>query len=82
MLEDLCLAAVQADPATPCVDAYFTCLQTQTGKLPNNLAKARAHVWLASRPEPDRRLGEAAQSGYWPWADPAFDPLRQFLLAL
>jgi len=23
MLEDLCLASVQADPATPCVDTYF-----------------------------------------------------------
>lgn len=40
------------------------------------------HVWLASEVEPEKRLGEAAEAGYWPWTSPAFDALRQFLLAL
>jgi hypothetical protein len=82
MLEDLCLASVQADAAGPCVDDFFRCLRTTAAGPPANLAKARVHVWLASRPEPDKRLGEAAEKGYWPWADPAFAPLTRFLRAL
>ena len=81
MLEDLCMDAVQADPAYPCVEDYLTCLRARAS-LPGNLAKARTHVWLASRPEPDRRLGEAADRGYWPWDAPAFQPLVNFLRSL
>jgi hypothetical protein len=81
MLEDLCLAGVRGDPATPCVGAYFDCLRLNA-QVPGNLAKARAHVWLASRPEPDARLGEAAEKGYWPWDDPAFGPVIDFLRSL
>ena len=66
MLETLCLSSVATLPEFPCVDGYFRCLQGH-GIITNNLHKARAHAWLASRPEPDRRVGEAAQAGYWPW---------------
>ena len=82
MLEDLCLDAAQPDAATPCVDDYFQCVQQKAGRQPNNLSKARVHAWLASQVEPDKRLGEAAKSGYWPWNSPAFDPLKQFLAGL
>lgn len=77
MLETLCAAAVQADPAAPCVAAYFACLQNQAGitHVPRNRDKAFVRAFLASRPEPDKRLGEAALAGYWPWTDPAFAPL-------
>jgi hypothetical protein len=81
MLEDLCMAAVQTDPAYPCVEAFFECLRTNAC-LPGSLAKARAHVWLASRPEPDRRLGEAAERDYWPWDDSAFQPIVNFLRSI
>ncbi len=46
------------------------------------MAKARVHAWLASQIEPDKRLGEAAKAGYWPWDSPGFDRLKQFLQAL
>jgi hypothetical protein len=82
MLEDLCLDAVSADGAMPCVDDHFRCLSGWTGWQPGNRAKARVHTWLASRVEPDRRLGEAAQAGYWPWNSLAFVPLIQFLRSL
>lgn len=83
MLEDLCLAAVADDPAMQCVDDYFDCLQTQAISLRDNvLAKAQVHVYLASRDEPDLRLGEAAQRGYWPWDNPAFDQAKAFLRQL
>ena len=81
MLETLCLLSVASLPEFPCVDGYFRCLQGH-GAVPNNLHKARAHAWLASRPEPDRRVGEAAQAGYWPWASDAFRDLWAFIGSL
>ena len=82
MLEDLCLTAVQNDPAMPCVNDYFTCSSHSGLPQPNNLAKARVHAWLASRVEPDLRLGEAAEKGYWPWESSAFEPLKSFFQTL
>jgi hypothetical protein len=81
MLETLCLLPASTLPGFPCVDAYFQCLQGH-GILPNNLHKARAHAWLASRSEPDRRVGEAAQAGYWPWDSDVFRDLWAFIRAL
>jgi hypothetical protein len=81
MLETLCLMSVASLPEFPCVDGYFQCLQGH-GAVPNNLHKARAHAWLASRPEPDRRVGEAAQTGYWPWDSDAFRHLWSFIGSL
>lgn len=82
MLESLCMAAVQTDFAVPCVDEYFQCVSQRAARQPNNIAKARLHVWLASQNEPDKRLGEAAEKGYWPWGTTAFQPLIAFLQAL
>lgn len=82
MLEDLCMASVETDLALPCVDEYFQCVQLRAGRQPNNFAKARLHVWLASQDEPDKRLGEAAEADYWPWTAPAFQPLIDFLRLL
>lgn len=82
MLEDLCLASVARNPAMTCVEQYFQCVQMQIGSLPSNMSKAKVHIFLASKPDPDLRLGEAAQAGYWPWDDPAFDHVKQFLSSL
>lgn len=82
MLEDLCLDAVKADFAIPCVDRYFQCFSEQNHRQPNNIAEARVHAWLASQVVPDLRLGEAAEKGYWPWTAPAFGAFKTFLLAL
>lgn len=81
MLETLCLLSVATLPEFPCVNGYFQCLQGH-GTVPNNLHKARAHAWLASGPEPDRRVGEAAQAGYWPWDADTFRDLWAFIGSL
>lgn len=78
-LEDLCLSAVGQDPAMLCVTQYFECLQQQELPLPRNMSKARVQAFLASRPEAGKRLGEAAQAGYWPWDDKALAQMRNFL---
>jgi hypothetical protein len=79
MLEDLCLRAVAQDPAMLCVKQYFKCLQQQGLSLPDNMSKAKVQVFLASRPKAGLRLGEAAQAGYWPWNENAFEQVRDFL---
>jgi len=79
MLEDLCLEAKISDPAMPCVNQYFECLESQGLDPPINLSKARIHTFLASRRKPDLRLGEAAKKGYWPFEDSAFEEVKTFL---
>lgn len=81
MLETLCLLSVSTSPEFPCVDGYFQCLQGHI-PLPTNLHKARAHAWLASRLEPGKRVGEAAQAGYWTWDSNAFTELWSFIRSL
>lgn len=77
MLESLCLNSVAGTAEYRCVAAYFDCLQPVAAS--NNPHKAWAHAWLASRPEPDKRVGEAALKGYWPFGDPVFESLWAFV---
>ena len=79
MLEDLCLASLASHPSMQCLDDYFNCIQRQTGRLPNNLSKARIHAWLSSQERPDLPLGLAAEKGYIDWSNAAFDPIKKFL---
>jgi hypothetical protein len=78
MLESLCLASVSDQPEYACVSEYYECLAKHNVE-PKNLEKARDHAYLASRVELDKRVGEAAQAGYWPWNADAFLPLIDFL---
>ena len=78
-LEQLCLAALADDPAMPCVEDFLTCVGDRVPESPQDPSKARIHAFLASRQDPELRLGEAAQRGYIPWNHPAFTDLAQFL---
>jgi hypothetical protein len=81
-LEDVCLKAIAGTPAMRCVDEFFRCLQRHHLPPPKNLSKAKVLAYLTSLPEPDKRLGESAQSGYWNWDHPAFSDLKDFLRSL
>ena len=61
-LEDLCLTALTEDPAMPCVEHFLTCVNGQVAAPPRDQQKARIHAFLASRQDPELRLGEAAQT--------------------
>ena len=80
MLEDVCLDAVQDDPALPCVDEYIECVKRS---VPNwrghNRKKASVQAFLASRPEPGLKLGEGARLGYWNWSHEAYRPIEKFI---
>ena len=77
-LEDICLSSVTADPAIPCLTAFFDCLEPLQCP-PSHVGKAKVQAFLASRPSVGKRLGEAAQTGYWPWDAEAFAVVREFL---
>lgn len=79
MLETLCMESVSGDAAIPCVDDFLQCVKGRCGYSPEPFDKARIHSWLASRQKPDRRLGEAAEAGAWPWTHPAFAELIAFM---
>ncbi len=79
MLEDVCLKSIKDDPVFLCLEEYFECVKKKLGAIPSNMSKAKVHAFLASRERPDLRLGEAAQCEYWPFDNPAFTPIKQFL---
>jgi hypothetical protein len=79
MLEDVCLKTVEEDPAMLCVEEFFKCLQERNVSMPRNNSKARVQVFLGSRLEAGKRLGEAAKAGYWPWDHMALDQIKNFL---
>lgn len=81
MLEDLLLSSVRNDPAIPCVDAYFQCLNGR-GVIPRHMSKARAHAFLASRKEPDLNCGNATNAKYWILSDAVFDEVKGFVSSL
>lgn len=78
MLEDLCFKAILKDPAVPCVEDFFNCIVKAGITKPKPIAKAKVYAWLASRENPARRVGEAAEAGYWPWDHAAFKDLLVF----
>jgi len=79
MLEDVCLGSVAGDGAVKCLDAFFECVEVEANRKPVQMSKARVHAWLATQTEPDKRLGEAAECGFWDWGHAAFEPLKRFL---
>lgn len=81
MLESLCMKAVEGRPEHRCVEEFLNCCVVQ-GCVSGDTPKARAHAWLSSRELPDKRVGEAALAGYWPFESPAFEPLWAFLRLL
>jgi hypothetical protein len=81
MVEDLCLKSVSDRPEFDCVDSYFRCIEQKSGRK-NFSSKARLRVWMGSQPDYDLYVGKAAEKGYWPWGNPAFNELKAFLKAI
>ena len=79
MLESLCVDSVAGDAAMECVRGFLDCIKDRCGRVPRPIEKAQTHTWLASQEVPDKRLGEAAEAGYWPWDNAAFSGLVGFL---
>lgn len=84
-LENLCCAALQNDPAWPCIEALHACRLERIGPWPGSVAvvgKAKMQTWLGTQNEPGLRLGEAAEKGLLRFDAPAFAPMIDFLRSL
>ena len=81
VLEDVCLEAMEDDPAMGCVHDYISCIQNRLDARaqPRSPSKAMAQAFLASRREPGLLLGLAAHRGYWDFEHAAFEPLKRLV---
>jgi hypothetical protein len=79
MLETLCWRALASHPLVPCIDELLACVLRQTGQPVKNPDKSRIYAYIAAREEPWFLLGQAARSGYLPWASSAFDQVKKFV---
>ena len=77
-LEDVCLAAVNDLAALECVGEFMDCIALRGGGI-EKMSKAKLQAYLSTRPDPDKRIGEAVQAGYLPYASEAFSPLRTLI---
>jgi hypothetical protein len=77
-IEAVCLQANASEPATMCVTAYLDCLDG-AGHVPRDRDKTAVHTFLASRPKPGLKIGEAARAQYFDLGNAAFTPLSALL---
>ncbi len=81
MLEDIFIQSI--DPAEiSCIDNLFDCIKNQTQRVQNHISKARINAWLSSQTKPGKRLGEAAQAGYFDFNHEAFKNIISFIQSL
>ena len=78
MLEDLCLETVKNMPVMGHVNHYINCVEEIEGKL-KEVSKAKAQVYLASRPNLKCQVGLGALKNYWDFTSSALDNLKIFL---
>lgn len=82
MLETLLCETFASSPESDCIEAFFECVEGASDSTIRRPDKARAHAWLATRPDPHVSVGFAAQKGYWDLEHSALDSVREFLTAL
>ncbi|MBN2562609.1 MAG: hypothetical protein JXQ75_16920 [Phycisphaerae bacterium] len=86
MLEDACLESIQDRPVMTCVEKLFDCVREVGEPLPKEvkMSKAKLYAYLATLPDPGRRLAEKAGSETFPFNldSPAFEPIRKLLRSL
>lgn len=80
-LEDLCLKAIENEPAFLCVEGYFECLQKKGIQI-KKPSKAKIYAYLSSKENPELRLGNAAKAKYFQLNHPAFDRINNFIKKL
>lgn len=81
MLETLLCESIEQDETKECVDAYFQCLASMGIEL-KRPDKARARVYITTKPDAHVSVGVAAKKKYWPFEHHAFDHVRNFLTRL
>ena len=84
MLETLLCESFSDDPVNCCIDNFFRCADTLPDTSSDRRDKARAYVYLATKPHPEFSVGVAAlqRYDYWDLDHEAFSGIRTFLKGL
>ena len=79
MLETLLCESFAATPVEDCINDFFKCVESLPDMSMKNPDKARAHVYLTTKPNPHFSVGVAAKNDYWDLNHSVFSPVRDFL---
>ena len=79
MLETLLCESFGATSVVGCIDDFFECVKALPGVSIKRLDKARARVYLTTKPESHVSVGVAAKKGYWDLDHSVFSTVRNFL---
>ncbi len=82
MLETLLCQTFAGTAIGQCIDALFECVEPLAEPPTKRPEKARAHAYLATRPDPHLSVGVAAKRGYWDLDHSAFGGVQTFLKSL
>ncbi len=82
MLETLLCESFAGDPVNRCIDNLFECVDPLPDTSSDRRDKARAHVYLATKPHPEVSVGVAAQKDYWCLDHEVFSDVRNFFKGL
>ena len=81
MLETLLCRTFGGTDVDRCIDRFFQCVD-EAGSPMHRRDKARARVYLATKPHPHVSVGVAAQKSYWDFDHIVLDGVRGFLRSL
>ena len=79
MLETLLCESFEDDSVVPCIDDFFRCVESLQAVSIKSPDKARARVYLTTKPEPHFSVGIAAKNNYWNLDHRVFGTVRDFL---
>lgn len=82
MLETLLCESFKDKPEDHCIDDFLNCVNAIPGISVDRPYKARAHAYLATKPDPHVSVGVAAKNGYWDLDHPVLDDVRSFLMSI
>ena len=82
MLETLLCKTISDCKINACIDKFFECIKSEAGVYVKRTEKARARVFITTKPEPHVSVGVAAKKGYWDLNHDEFTGVRNFLLEL
>lgn len=82
MLETLLCKTITDNEVSQCIDRFFECIRDEAKIDVTRMEKARAHVFIATKPQPHVSVGVAAKKGYWDLNHVQFEDVRNFLREL
>ena len=80
-LETICLQSLAGASELRCIRQFLECVGFEDER-ENEVEKVKCRTYLAPKDSAVLSVGVAAKQGYWDFANPAFDGIREFLQTL